>query len=244
MRYAILSDIHSNLPALEAVLSGLQHESIERFICLGDTVGYGASPNECCDIVRDLSPLIVRGNHDVAAVAPGQERWFTPPARACIEWTRGELSEPNRQFLLGLQPSEQTEGAHLCHGALFDPDYYTTTPSDAALTFDTMSLPLCFIGHTHYAEWYTQDASGAPPIRHPMTEGGFLHIAQGSRYIINPGAVGQPRDGNSRAAYAIWDTERQTVELHRTAYNIKAAQEKMATADLPWNMSQRLKMGV
>ncbi len=244
VRYAILSDIHSNLPALEAVQDRLASEGIDRVICLGDTVGYGAFPNECCDTVRSLDPVIVRGNHDYAAIEPGAERWFTPAASKCVLWTREQLTEENRQYLLGLEPFAAVEGAHICHGALFDSDYYTTTPREAAGSFRVMTEPLCFFGHTHYAEWFTESAPEGMPVQHPMADGGTLETIPGRRYMINPGAVGQPRDGNSQAAYAVWDTELRTVSLQRVAYNIKAAQEKMEMAELPWNMAARLTMGV
>lgn len=244
MRYAILSDVHSNLAALETVLRRLESEDIDRFVCLGDTVGYGASPNECSEMVRSLDPVIVRGNHDVAAITPGAEEWFTPAASECILWTRRQLTEENREFLLGLEPSGQAGPAQICHGALFDPDYYTSTPHDAAMSFEVMSRQLCFFGHTHYAEWFTEDSLGRLPIQHPMPAGGVLQIHPQKRYLVNPGAVGQPRDGNSQASYAVWDTEALTITIHRAPYNIRDTQERMEAAGLPWNMSARLMMGV
>ena len=244
MRYAVLSDIHGNLTALETTLRRLERESIDGFLCLGDTVGYGPSPNECCELIRSLDPIIVRGNHDHAAVTPGIERWFTPAARACILWTREQLTQQNRDFLLGLEPLGEAQGAHLCHGSMFESDYYTTTVEDAARSFCEMSRPLCFFGHTHYAEWFTEGRDGALPIEHPMPEGGALLAQANRRYLINPGSVGQPRDGNSQASYAVWDTEANTIAIHRVPYNIAATQRGMEAAGLPWNMSTRLTMGV
>lgn len=244
MRYAIVSDIHSNMPALEAVLTRLERESIDRYVCLGDLVGYGASPNECCDVMRALKPAIVRGNHDHAAVHPGGERWFTPAARMCILWTREQLTDKNREFLLGLQPFVDIEGAHLCHGSLFDADYYTTTPFEAAASLRVMTLQLCFFGHTHYAEWFYENPGHDRPDRGAAPDGARILLEPGTRYMINPGAVGQPRDGNSQAAYAVWDDEEQTVSLCRVPYNVREAQRRMEEAQLPWNMAERLMIGV
>lgn len=244
LRYAIISDVHSNLPALEAVLKRLQGQSIDRYLCLGDTVGYGAFPNECCEMIRGLDPIIVRGNHDYAAVAPGQEEWFTPAARACILWTREQLEPANREFLAALEPYVNLDNAHLCHGALVEPDYYTTTPHEALLSFKLMDRPLCWFGHTHYMEWYAQTADHEVPMAHPAPEGAALRITEGVRYMINPGAVGQPRDGNSQAGYAVWDTDAAEISLERVPYNVRAAQDQMQQAGLPWNMAGRLSMGV
>ncbi|NSW55960.1 MAG: metallophosphoesterase family protein [Armatimonadetes bacterium] len=244
MRHAIISDIHSNLPALESVLARLNREGIDHYICLGDLVGYGASPNECCDIVRALEPSIVRGNHDYAAVQPGGERWFTPAARACILWTRDQLTDVNRDFLGSLKPFVDIPGAHLCHGSLFDADYYTTTPFEAAASLRVMTQQLCFFGHTHYAEWFSSRAGQERPDQFAAPDGATLRLEDGAKYMVNPGAVGQPRDGNSQAGYAIWDDVTHEIILCRVPYNIRAAQEKMEQAGLPWNMAERLNIGV
>jgi predicted phosphodiesterase len=244
VHYAILSDIHSNLPALEAVLARLERVGVDRILCLGDIVGYGASPNECCDLLRSAGALSVQGNHDRAAVQPGEERWFTPAAKRCILWTREQLTEENRGGLAELSARVDVEGAHLCHGAMFDADYYTTTPDEASYSFRLMTERLCWIGHTHFAEWYEEEVPGSIPIQTGAARGATLSLKGDSRYLINPGGVGQPRDGNSMAAYALWDTEAETIELQRVPYNIRAAQEKMVAANLPTNMSARLLLGI
>ncbi len=243
MRYAILSDIHGNLPALEAVLRRLEREAVDGFLCLGDTVGYGPFPNECCELVRDLEPQIVRGNHDEAAVTEGAEEWFTPAARECILWTREQLTGENVEFLLSLHPFVDVEGAHLCHGSLFDPDYYTTTAREAEFSLERMTAALCFFGHTHYAEWFV-GGDGELPMQVSVVHGGILKMAPGKRYLVNPGGLGQPRDGNSQTSYAIWDTEAATVEVHRAPYNVSATQARMRDCGLPWSISERLMMGV
>ena len=225
-------------------MTRLEGEPLDRILCLGDVVGYCASPNECCDIMREMDALVVRGNHDLAAVTPGAERWFTAAARECILWTREQLTEENRQFLESLEPEAQFAGAHLCHGAVFEPDYYTTDPEDAMLSFRVMELALAFFGHTHYAEWFTQNGSHSLPVQHPMPHGGVLTVEEGRRYLVNPGALGQPRDGNSQAAYAVWEQEEGIIVLHRVPYSIRDTQERMEAAGLPWNMAARLVTGV
>ena len=244
MRYAILSDIHANLPALEAVLAVTRKQAVDSYICTGDVVGYGAQPNECCEAVRDLRALVVRGNHDEAAIKVGKEEWFTPAARACILWTREALTAENREFLEELRPARQIEGTHLCHGSLPDPDMYTTTTADALQTFAVMEEPCCFLGHTHYAEWYIYRCDGYLPSQHPRPEGGECTFAEDRLYVVNPGAVGQPRDGNSQASFALWDTEAGRVTIHRISYDVAEAQRRILEAGLPANMAERLRFGI
>ncbi len=244
MRYAILSDIHGNLTALEAVLRDMERQDARQVICLGDTVGYGPRPNECCELLRSLSACVVRGNHDVAAVLPGAEQWFTPAAKTCILWTRGRLTPDNREFLATLEDTATAADAHLCHGSLFDPDYYTTTVHDAAASIRQMTLPICLLGHTHYAEWYVAPDRDALPEQTSAPRGGELVLAPGALHLVNPGSVGQPRDGNSQASYAIWDSDAQRIVVHRVSYNVSATQRQMDEAGLPPSMSERLMIGV
>lgn len=244
MKYAILSDIHANLPALTRVLEECAREGIEDFLICGDVVGYGAQPNECCDLIRELKAVVIRGNHDEVAVKVGKEEWFTAGARACILWTREVLTPDNRGFLAALKPLHRVAGAHLCHGSLVDPDLYTTAPLEALLTAQAMEEPLCFLGHTHYAEWYTYRGDNRPPTQSARPGGGELPLLAGRQYIINPGAVGQPRDGNSQASYAVWDTEAQVVTIQRISYDIAEAQQRILEAGLPTNMADRLKFGI
>lgn len=244
MRYAILSDIHANLPALQRVLEDAARLGVEQFIVCGDIVGYGAQPNECCATVRELNAVIVRGNHDEAAVTPGKEEWFTAAARACILWTRQELDEGHLEFLRELRPTHQLPGAHICHGSLPDRDTYTTTPLLAMASMLVMEEQCCFLGHTHCAEWYTYRNDNHLPSQHPRPEGGQFELAEGRMYVVNPGGVGQPRDGNSQASYAIWDDEGRTVEIRRISYDITAAQELILQAGLPPGIAERLRYGI
>ncbi|MEI6500274.1 MAG: metallophosphoesterase family protein [Armatimonadota bacterium] len=244
MTYAVLSDIHSNLPALRRVLDECAGLGIEDFLITGDVVGYGAQPNECCEIIRDLRAVVIRGNHDEAAVKPGKEEWFTAGARACILWTREALSDENREFLEELRPSHRLDGAHLAHGSLPDPDLYTSLPQEALRTAEVMEEPICFLGHTHYAEWYTYRGDHRPPTQHSRPGGGEFTLAADRKYVVNSGSVGQPRDGNSQASFVVWDTEAALVTIHRISYDIVAAQQRILDAGLPANMADRLKYGI
>lgn len=244
MRYAILSDIHGNLPALEQVLVECEREGVDAYLCNGDVVGYGAEPNECCEVLRALKAVVVRGNHDEAAVAPGKEEWFTAGARACIVWTREQLTAENREFLSSLPPVLRVEGAHLCHGSLPEPDLYTTTPNDALKSFQLMEEAVCFIGHTHYAEWFIFRPDGRVPTHHPRPEGGDCIFGSGRQYLVNAGSIGQPRDNNSQASFAIWDTGLPGMTIYRVSYNISATQQRILSAGLPRNMADRLKYGI
>lgn len=244
MRYAILSDIHANLAALERTLEECERLAVDSYLCAGDVVGYGPQPNECCEHLQKLGALVVRGNHDEAAVSPGKEQWFTSGARTCILWTRETLTPENLDFLAGLSPNRQIEGAHLCHGSLPDPDLYTTTPHEAAMSFALMEEPLCFIGHTHYAEWYIDRADGRLPSHYARPEGGECALAAGRQYLVNPGSVGQPRDNNSQASFAVWDTEAGTVTIYRVSYDIAETQARIRKAGLPGQMADRLRYGV
>lgn len=245
MRWAILSDIHSNVVALEAVLSDLEGARIDRYLCLGDIVGYGARPNQCCDIIRELGAISICGNHDEAAVDLARAEWFTAPARACIAWTAEQLRADNREFLRGLPPLRVVEGQiTICHGSIPDPGLYTVSPVDALLSLEMMATQIAFFGHTHYCEWFVSSEDGQLPLEYPAPTGGELHIDDGRLYLINPGAVGQPRDGNEQAAYAVYDDETGTVTFRRVSYDIARTVRQMEEAGLPEAMYARLWLGV
>ncbi len=244
MRYAVLSDIHGNLVALEAVLDDLSETEIDRYLCLGDIVGYGPRPNQCCDLIRDLDAVSVRGNHDEAAVDPEKAEWFTAPARACILWTRDRLREDNLEYLSELPPRQTIDDITLCHGSIPDPGHYTVTPADAMLSFRYMETSVAFFGHTHYSEWFINRGDEQLPMEYPQPNGGTLQIEDDARYLINPGAVGQPRDSNEKAAYAVYDDDAASVEIHRIEYNIERTALQMKEAGLPEAMYARLWLGI
>jgi len=242
--YGIVSDIHANLSALEAVLRRLSDAGVRKHLCLGDTVGYGASPNECCARLRELDCAFVRGNHDEAAVFEGREEGFTPAARKCILWTREALTADNREFLAGLPTTAVVGDMALCHGSWNDPDLYITSPRDAVATFEAMPRKLCFFGHTHYAEWYEAADTGTWPRETFIPDGGQLDLIEGHLYLVNPGSAGQPRDGNSMAAYVIFDDESRRIFFERCPYNIRETQEKILLSGLPAKMATRLPLGM
>ncbi len=244
MRYGVISDIHSNLVALERVLAYLTKMRVDRYLCLGDIVGYGARPNECCELMRKLDCVCIRGNHDTAACTPGKERWFNAHARICIMWTRQILTEENCEYLRTLPQTEVVQEIQLCHGSLTEPDAYIRTAGDALLSLKAMTGALCLFGHTHYAEWYTLTERATYPSHYRAIAGGTLTLEKNVKHMLNPGAVGQPRDGNSQAGCAIVDTEARTVEIARIGYDIDVAQEQIRSAGLPPSMAARLLAGI
>jgi len=244
VRYGIISDIHSNLEALEAALDSLQ--DVDALICPGDVVGYGPNPNECCDMIRERGVLMVLGNHDAAVVGRMALDWFNPFAREAIEWTANQLTAANRLFLEGLPLVHRSEHFVLVHGSLSSPEQFDYIASlwEAMPTFAEMPPHnLCFIGHTHIAEYYFQRTGELRADRMSMASGGTVELSAEFLYIINCGSVGQPRDYNPKAAVAIYDTEAGTVDIQRLEYPIAATQEKMREAGLPKPLWTRLEFG-
>lgn len=243
MRFGIISDIHSNLEALSAVLDLLG--SADALYCVGDVVGYGPNPNECCDIARERA-VTVLGNHDAAVAGKMALDWFNSAARRAAEWTRDELTAENRLFLESLPLTSRSEHFMTVHGSLPMPErfFYITSPWEARPTFDSMSpFGLCFIGHTHVAEYYVRKVGEMGADQISMMSGGTINLLPGFQYIVNPGSIGQPRDGNPQAAYAIYDTDAQTIEIRRLDYPISAVQDKMRSAGLPDSLVDRLEYG-
>ncbi len=244
MRYAIISDIHGNLPALQRVLTELVEADIDKYLCLGDIVGYGAQPNECCAMIQDLDAVCIRGNHEEGVLQPDFEQWFHAAARACLVWTRAQLTAENHAFLESLEETAQVDNITICHGAIPDPNFYITSPQGALPSLQAMTGTVGFFGHTHSAEYFVQREAGELPEHWPSAAGGTCSVAAGCKYLVNPGAVGQPRDGNPQAAYAIYDEAGVQIELCRVDYDIAAAQQKMIDAGLPASMSLRLSQGI
>ena len=242
MRYAILSDVHSNLEALEAVLAAIGE--VDACLCLGDLVGYGPNPNECIERVRSLPKLTtVVGNHDQAALTGEGLEWFNAHARAALVWTQEALAAESRDFLAGLPETATVDDVTLVHGSLPDPMEYITSPYEAQPTFDMMTTPICLIGHSHIAEYYRARANSRLAAQVELFNGGEVEIEPDYCYIINVGGVGQPRDGNPRAAFGIYDTDRRLVTVSRVDYPIADTQAKMQAAGLPWLLIHRLEVG-
>ncbi len=242
MQYAIISDVHANLEALEVVLGDIEPRRPDAVICLGDFVGYGPDPVACVERLRPKLSGAVAGNHDLAAVDALDISEFNPFAQAAILWTRGQLTAPVRAYLTDLPRQITPNGFLAVHGSARDPvEEYVLDPHTARANFDAATFRVCLIGHSHVPGVFVFDGeqvTGAPLLpEHP------LRLSPERRYIINVGSVGQPRDGDARAAYAWLDEEAQTVLLLRLAYPVERTQEKMNKAGLPAMLVERLAYG-
>jgi len=246
MRSLVISDLHANEEALSAVLRRVETEKIDRLICLGDFVGYGARPNEVVDRIRSFpaARLCVRGNHDRVAVGRDDGGDFNHAALAAALWTRGVLSDENRKFLedLPLGPTEDGDGVMLCHGSPTDEDEYVFTDLEAARIFLEFESRIILFGHTHLPTIFELDKEGilyGNLVVGPRT----LELEPSCRYLINPGSVGQPRDRNPLSSFAILDSEAQTIEFGRVPYDISSTQRSIVEAGLPKILADRLGFG-
>ncbi|MFA5890230.1 MAG: metallophosphoesterase family protein [Actinomycetota bacterium] len=243
VRVVVLSDIHSNLEALEAVLVGSRSEEADLTVVLGDIVGYGADPEATLGLVRSVSPLVMlAGNHDLAAAGGFDLSWFNPVAAAATRWTAENLSPDSRAFLRDLPVRRLHDDVLLVHGSVVDPvAEYVVRPSDAARSFGAADFAKCLFGHTHVPAVFMRDLSG---IHHLVPiEGESIDLPASSRWMCNPGSVGQPRDGDARAAYMVLDVSQCRVTLRRVAYDVQSAQRKICAAGLPEVLAARLEMG-
>ena len=250
MRYAVISDVHSNLEALRAVLGAIDSLGVERCICLGDVVGYNADPNECISIIKGRGIDCVMGNHDQRAVTGADLAEFNPVAREALLWTREQLTEESADFLSGLPSTLTIDDSFLAvHGWVNDLDSYIFSELDAAMNLKLMGAlpgapPLCFFGHTHFAVSYLEEPGSGIRIetsqRIDLGRGGPGHDV---RALINPGSVGQPRDLDTRAAFAVYDRDSGVVTLERIEYDIETAYAKVIEAGLPRVLAERLKHG-
>ncbi|MBM3305990.1 MAG: metallophosphoesterase family protein [Candidatus Aminicenantes bacterium] len=246
MRYLIFTDIHGNLEALLAMFKSIQKKRIDRYIFLGDLVGYGASPNEVIQKITALKPLsIIRGNHDKAVSGLDSVQTFNPIAASAIFWTKRNITPKNLEFLTRLkQGPEIVDGIiTICHGAPFDEDYYIFGEFDAAEAFQDIQTPVCFFGHTHFPYVYSSSDGSKEGT---FVEGNAFEIRleKGVRYLINPGSVGQPRDRNSRAAFAVYDTDTRIVKFLRVEYDIEGAKKRIIAEGLPPALAERLSLGI
>jgi diadenosine tetraphosphatase ApaH/serine/threonine PP2A family protein phosphatase len=239
VRYAVLSDIHGNLTALRAVLGDIG--PVDAVWCLGDVVGYGPDPNECVDLIRQCAAICLAGNHDWAAAAKVDLDAFNPDAAKAITWTRQQLTGDSLTFLAGL-PSVPRQGqVTLAHGSPRDPIWeYILTARAAQENFASFDTPWCLVGHTHSPAVFRQGEGVVRQIA--WAHGGSLPIDAG-RFIINPGSVGQPRDGDPRSSYLFLDTAARTVQLKRVAYAVLETQTRMQKARLPARLITRLEFG-
>ena len=250
MRILLLSDIHANLEALEACLAAAP--PFDFVANLGDLVGYGASPNEVVERSRDLGKVFVRGNHDKAVTGLLELDDFNPMAAAAAIWTRDQLSSEHLEWLRALPqgpiPLRDYPHVQLVHGSPGDEDAYVVSIGDALVPLITDATPVTFFGHTHLQGGFFANGSSADGFRPEYRTVGKpesvpLQLKSSTRYMINPGSVGQPRDGDWRAAFGLFDTESQVVNFHRTPYNLKSAQDRIFAANLPARLATRLAAG-
>ncbi len=245
MRYLILTDIHANLEALDACLADARQRGFDRTLVLGDLVGYGADPDAVIDRVQHLEPeALVRGNHDKVASGLEQAEGFNSVARSAARWTLEILTEEHRAWLAALPagPHPVDDLVEICHGSPFDEDSYIFDELDAARALKVTTRPLCLFGHTHYPAAFELARDGLDSAG-PADPPNAVQIVEGSKHLVNPGSVGQPRDGDPRAAYAIVDQTARRVELFRVKYPIWEAQAKIVKAGLPEVLAQRLAVG-
>lgn len=241
MRYGIFSDIHSNAEALGAVIEAYKKEYIDKYLCIGDIVGYATNPKECIEKTKMLAMITVAGNHDRASVNLFSADYFNPLAKEAVIWTQHNLDDQSRYFLEGLKLIYKNEDLTMVHGTLEEPqDFnYMTDGYIALKTSELLETDICFVGHTHVPGTFIKSENGSIQYQ---TENN-IDIKEKNKYIINVGSVGQPRDGNPEAAYCIYDTKNKNVQIKRINYDVQAAQRKIINAGLPGFLGERLLVG-
>jgi diadenosine tetraphosphatase ApaH/serine/threonine PP2A family protein phosphatase len=239
MRFAVLSDIHANLEAFDAVMADARENKCTDFVCLGDVVGYNANPHECAERVREMDCPIVKGNHDEQASLFESSRDFNEIAEAAIQWTRDQLTDEDKEWLRGLKLQRQVRDFTIVHATLDTPEQwgYVFNNLDAAASFTYQQTSVCFFGHTHVPMGFIRDGG----VQRQRID--KLRIDPSKKYFINVGSVGQPRDGDWHAAYCIYHIESNVVEQRRVKYDLEAAQKKIIDAGLPRLLAERLAIG-
>jgi predicted phosphodiesterase len=243
MKIALISDIHANIEALEAVLADIETQKVEEVLCLGDIVGYGANPNECIDLVRKTCSLVLLGNHDAAAVGLLSTQHFNIHAKIAIEWTSDNLKKTGHDYLATLPLKENKFSHTFVHATPYEPNmwYYITSLEEAAFNFQFFETSFCFVGHTHIPIIIVLEQEKEVYV-HPgesLEYGALANV----RFLINVGSVGQPRDRNSKSCYGIIDTESKTFAYRRIAYDVQKAQAKMRKIKMPEFLISRLEEG-
>ena len=241
MRYGIFADIHGNLEAFEAVLEALASEQIEQYLCVGDIVGYGANPRECIQKVKQLDTITICGNHDWASVGLFDISYFNPHAKEAVLWTEQQLLAEDREFLRTLKLIYRNKVLTLVHGTLNNPEEfrYIFDVYTARETLELTDTNICFVAHSHVPlVIFKEQNNKIGYLLQPKIE-----ISSNVVYVINVGSVGQPRDGDARACFCIYDSESKIVEIRRVNYDIKEAQNKIIRASLPEILAWRLAEG-
>ena len=244
MRYALLADIHANLAAFTAVLGDIErHAAVDELWCLGDIVGYGPDPGQCLELLQECKHISVAGNHDLAAIGKLDINLLNPEAAYAVRWTSQQLSPEDVTYLSSLPAVIERDDFTLVHGSPRESVWeYLISTSSAEKNFAYFSSSFCLVGHSHIPLVFKQDENGGCSSI-PFTAGIGQALGK-SRMIINPGGVGQPRDGDPRASYAIYDSESNVVRLYRVAYDISATQIRMVKRNLPMRLVARLEKGL
>jgi predicted phosphodiesterase len=246
MKYLIISDLHSNLEALSAVMAMVKRKRFDRILVLGDLVGYGANPNQIIDIIRRLKQaVVIRGNHDKVASGLESGENFNRAAMQSALWTRSKLTPDNRAYLSRLpQGPVMVDGEIVVsHGTPLDEDAYIFSDYDAYEVFQAFDFKICFFGHTHLPVIYAVSNQRLYTFR-PNGDRVRIELVEGYKYMINPGSVGQPRDKNPMASFAIYDSENRSITFKRVEYSIPKTQDKILKAGLPQSLANRLAIGV
>lgn len=239
MKYAVIADIHANMEAFQVVLEDTRNQKCTHYCCVGDVVGYGANPKECLDIVRSMNMPCVKGNHDEYCSSEEELDGFNPHAAQAVTWTRKQLSKEDRQWLRDLRYVRMVASFSMVHATLDGPQRwgYVFDKLMAAASFTYQNTSVCFFGHTHVPVAFVRDS---------VVRGGSyskFKVEPGRKYFVNVGSVGQPRDGNPKAAYVIYDLDEGSIEIRRLDYDIPKAQKKILDAGLPQRLADRLALG-
>jgi diadenosine tetraphosphatase ApaH/serine/threonine PP2A family protein phosphatase len=246
MRLAVISDIHSNYEALQSVLTQIDREEVEAILNLGDIVGYNASPNECVELLKERQVWNLAGNHDLAVLDLDRAQHFNIIAYQAIRWSREQLRPEHLEFLRALPLTLEMAGLLACHGSPTNPDTYITYHFQGKRAFshlmDMAHVRICFFGHTHRRALWYRDIRGKVALQEITAPRVMLEAD--CHYLINPGSVGQPRDGNPEAAYAIYDSQEFSIHFKSVPYDVAAAQRRILAAGLPAFLAERLVLGV
>lgn len=245
MKYLIFSDIHSNLEAFEELLRQDIAKHVDKYLFLGDLVGYGANPNETVDLFKTLkNSYCIRGNHDKVIADLESSSLFNPVAAFSAEWSKIQLSPVNQTYLKQLKtgPEVVDHFITICHGSTFDEDYYVFSMFEAVESFKFMDTSIGFFGHTHFPVIYLLRNEKIDIV--PLSEDTKIKLDPNTRYLINPGSIGQPRDKNPKPSYVVFDSTKKELQFLRFTYNIKETQRKIREAGLPEILASRLESGI
>ena len=239
MKYALVSDIHANLEAFNACLAVIEKEKCDKIVCLGDIVGYGANPHECIELVQKHEMATIAGNHDFACIGKTNINYFNTYAKEATLWTRKQTTEADKEWLASLPLVDYHDNFTVVHGTLYSPELfdYIQTTYDAYLSLQLLENQVCFLGHSHVPITFFQGEMISYTL-HPE-----ISIEDGVKALINIGSIGQPRDDNPKASFAIYDTTAKKVRIMRVEYDIETAADKIRKAGLPEPLAERLKFG-